>query len=225
MSRTPDSARRQRLDTLWYQTVSLGVVTLTAGAALALAHTATGPAIAAAEARDVAASLAQVLPENFHDNDLLADTTTVPGPDGRPLTVHRARQGEAVVAVIYQMSGKGYAGPIRLVMGVDRAGVVTGVRVTGHGETPGLGDKIEVARHPWVLTFAGKSLDDPLPARWGVKKDGGEFDQFAGATITPRAVVAAVKQGLELYTAQRRAMLGDGEAPAAAAAADEDSTR
>ncbi|PTD97673.1 electron transport complex subunit RsxG [Pseudothauera lacus] len=208
----------KHLDALWYQTVSLGTVTLLAGAALALAHTATGPAIAAAEARDVAASLAQVLPENFHDNDLLADTVSIAGPDGRPLTVHRARQGEAVVAVIYQMTGKGYAGPIRLVMGVDRSGTVTGVRVTGHGETPGLGDKIEVARHPWVLAFAGKSLEEPLPARWAVKKDGGEFDQFAGATITPRAVVAAVRQGLELYATQRSAMLGD-DAPAAPARA------
>ncbi len=203
------AASGDRLDTLWYQTVSLGVVALVAGGALALAHTATGPAIAAAEAHDVATSLAQVLPENFHDNDLLADTTTVTGADGRPLTVHRARQGGEVVAVIYQMSGKGYAGPVRLVMGVDRNGRITGVRVTGHAETPGLGDKIEAARSPWIHGFAGKSLEDPVPARWAVKKDGGEFDQFAGATITPRAVVGAVKAGLDLYLTQRAAMFAD----------------
>lgn len=191
--------RAALLDTLWYQTLSLGLVTLLAGAALALAHLATGPAIRAAEARDVAASLAQVLPPGTADNDLLADTIDVPDLDGHPLTIHRARRNGQVVAVIFQVSGRGYAGPIQLVMGVDRDGRVTGVRVTRHGETPGLGDKIEAARHPWIQGFAGRSLDDPAPSRWAVRKDGGDFDQFAGATITPRAVVAAVKQGLELH--------------------------
>lgn len=203
------------LDTVWYQTVSLGTVTLLAGAALTFAHAINGPAIATAEARDVAASLAQVLPENFHDNDLLTDTVSLEGPDGRPLTVHRARRDGAVVAVIYQMIAKGYAGPIRLVMGVNRNGRITGVRITGHGETPGLGDKIEAARHPWVHAFTGKSLGEPPPARWGVRKDGGEFDQFAGATITPRGVVAAVRLGLELYATQHGTMLGD-DTPVAA---------
>jgi electron transport complex protein RnfG len=194
---------------LWYQAVSLGVIALAASGALALAHQATGPAIAAAEARDVAASLAQVLPENFSDNDLLADTVQLAGPDGAPLTVHRARKADRVVGVVYQMEAKGYGGPIRLVMGVDRDGRVLGVRVTRHTETPGLGDKIEAHRHPWVHAFAGKSLADPGAAGWAVKKDGGAFDQFAGATITPRAVVKAVKAGLERFAAQRAAMLGD----------------
>ncbi len=203
------AARAERLDTLWYQTVSLGVVALIAGAALALAHTATAPLIAAAQARDVATSLAQVLPDDFHDNDLLTDTIAVSAADGHPVTVYRARRRGEIVAVIYQMTGKGYGGPVRLVMGVDRNGRITGVRITGHAETPGLGDKIEAARSPWIEGFAGKSLDDPSPARWAVKKDGGVFDQFAGATITPRAVVAAVKAGLELYQAQRVAMFAD----------------
>ena len=194
---------------LWYQAASLGIVTLAASGALALAHQATGPAIAVAEARDVAASLAQVLPENFSDNDLLADTVELADPDGAPFTVHRARRAGRVVGVIYQMEGKGYGGPIRLVMGVDRDGRVLGVRVTRHAETPGLGDKIEAHRHPWVHAFAGKSLTDPGPAGWAVRKDGGVFDQFAGATITPRAVVKAVRQGLERFAAQRAAMLGD----------------
>ncbi|MFA7606491.1 MAG: RnfABCDGE type electron transport complex subunit G [Rhodocyclaceae bacterium] len=201
-------------DTVWYQTVSLGTVTLLAGAALALAHMNTGPAIAEAEARDVAASLAQVLPANSTDNDLLRDTTQIEGPDGRPLTIHRARREGEITAVVFQMTGKGYAGPIHLVMGVDRNGQLTGVRVTRHSETPGLGDKIEISRDPWVDSFAGRSLDNPPPAQWGVKKDGGVFDQFAGATVTPRAVVNAVKAGLEVYAARRHLMFADDE-PAA----------
>lgn len=200
------------LDALWYQAASLGAVALVASAALALANVATGPAIAEAAARDTAASLAQVLPAGFADNDLLADTVELPGKDGAPLTIYRARQGEKVVGVIYAMTGKGYAGPIQLVMGVDRDGRILGVRVTRHTETPGLGDKIEAAKHPWVHDFAGKSLDAPALARWAVKKDGGDFDQFAGATITPRAVVAAVRQGLELFAVKRDAMLGEAAA-------------
>lgn len=202
---TPD----KHLGTLWYQAVSLGLVAFVSAGALALAHQVAGPAIAEAEARDVAASLAQVLPENAWDNDLLTDTVALAAPGEPPLTVHRARRGREVVGVVYQTSAKGYAGPIRLVMGVDREGRLLGVRVTGHSETPGLGDKIEARRHPWVLAFAGKSLADPAPARWAVKKDGGDFDQFAGATITPRAVVAAVRQGLERFAAQRAAMLDE----------------
>lgn len=206
------------LDALWYQPVSLGLVALAASGALAFAYDAAGPAIAAAEARDVAASLAQVLPAGFADNDLLADTATVDG-DGGPLKVHRARKDGRVVGVIYQVTGKGYAGPIRIVMGVDRDGRVLGVRVTRHTETPGLGDKIEAHRDPWVHRFAGRSLGDPEPARWAVKKDGGDFDQFAGATITPRAVVGAVKGGLQRFAAQRAEMLGDADAAASPVAA------
>lgn len=206
-----DISERRALwfDTVWYQTVSLGLVTLIAGATLALAHRATGPAILAAEARDVAASLSQVLPPDFAENDLLGDTIDVIGPDGKPLTVHRARRGGEIAAVVFQTVGRGYAGPIHLVMGVDRDGRVTGVRVTRHSETPGLGDKIEVSRNPWVHAFAARSLSDPAPSRWSVKKDGGDFDQFAGATITPRAVVLAVKRGLELFELQQSTLLAD----------------
>ncbi len=196
-----DLASRRILwfDTVWYQIASLGAVTLAAACALALANLLTGPAIEAARARDLAASLEQVLPPGSFDNDLLDDTISVEGPDGRLRKFHVARLAGVPVATVFETTGRGYAGPIHLVMGVDRDGRVTGVRVTRHTETPGLGDKIEAQRDPWIHGFAGRSLDNPAPARWAVRKDGGEFDQFAGATITPRAVVAAVRQGLELH--------------------------
>jgi electron transport complex protein RnfG len=200
-------------DGVAYQAGLLGLVALVASAALALAAHHTRAPIAAAEARDLEASLSQVLPANFSDNALATDTLLVTDADGAPVKVYRARKSGLVQGVIYQVSGKGYAGPIALVMGVDRDGTLLGVRVTKHSETPGLGDKIDAAKSDWIHSFDGKSLAQPPTSRWAVKKDGGEFDQFTGATITPRAVVKAVKQGLAFF-ASHRAELVD-EKPAA----------
>jgi Na+-translocating ferredoxin:NAD+ oxidoreductase subunit G len=194
---------RNRLD---YQTVALGLVTLLASAALSLTNHQTKQPIAEAEARDLQTSLGQVLPDNFFDNELLKDTVSVDAAQGT-VKVYRARKAGIVKGVVYQMSGHGYSGTITLVMGVDRDGHVLGVRVTKHTETPGLGDKIESEKGDWVLCFNGKHLGDPTPDRWAVKKDGGVFDQFAGATITPRAVVKTVKEGLEFFAAHREQLL------------------
>jgi electron transport complex protein RnfG len=92
-------------------------------------------------------------------------------------------------------------------MGVAPDGKLLGVRVVSHAETPGLGDKLELAKSDWILSFTGRSLDDPPPKGWAVKKDGGEFDQWTGATITPSAVVKAVKRGLEFFAAHRGELL------------------
>lgn len=199
----------KQFDTLWYQSFSLAVVALVTGTALAVAYGNAAPRIAEAQARKTQAALAEVLPRNSFDNELMNDSIAIKDAAGRDVTVYRARQGGTVNAVVFGVENKGYSGTIKLVMGVDTEGRLTGVRVTGHTETPGLGDKIELSKNPWVLSFNGKSLGDPAPALWAVKKDGGIFDQFAGATITPRAVVGAVKRGLELYTAQRDVMIGD----------------
>ena len=196
-------------EALWYQGVSLGVVGMLAALALAAVNTVTEAAIVRAKADDLKASLAQVLPEGFADNDLLHDSVKLAGSDGAPVEVHRARRKGRVEGLVYEVRGKGYAGPVVLVMAVDRVGRVLGVRVVQHNETPGLGDKIDVAKTAWVHGFDGKSLGQPDQARWAVKKDGGDFDQFAGATVTPRAVVGAVKGGLLLFAARRAEMLGE----------------
>ena len=94
-----------------------------------------------------------------------------------------------------------------MIMGVDREGNILGVRVLSHKETPGLGDKIEVAKSDWILKFATKSLDNVKPEQWAVKKDGGEFDQFSGATITPRKTVQAVHRGLQLFKAHQAQLI------------------
>ncbi len=197
-------------DKLGYQGALLAVAALITTAALAVASRATGPAIAAAEAHDLQQSLSQVLPGSF-DNDLLKDTVLLPGPDGE-VTVYRARRAGKVEAVVFQVVGKGYAGRIVCMMGVDKDGHVLGVRVIKHAETPGLGDKIEPAKADWIHAFEGKFLGDPPAEKFAVKKDGGVFDQFAGATITPRAVVKAVKGGLEFFSHEKARLLDEAAA-------------
>lgn len=192
---------------LTYQSALLGAAALLTSGALALASRATGPAIEAAAAEDLKQSLTQVLPGQY-DNDLLKDTVVLPGPDG-DITVYRARKGDLVAAVVFQVRGRGYAGPVVSMMGVDRDGHVLGVRVIRHKETPGLGDKIEPAKDTWIFAFDGKSLNDPPAAKFAVKKDGGVFDQFAGATITPRAVVNSVKGGLEFFGREKARLLDE----------------
>jgi electron transport complex protein RnfG len=123
------------------------------------------------------------------------------------LLVYRARQGKHVTGVAFETSRRGYSGEIKVLLGVDENGKLLGVRVLQHTETPGLGDKIEVTRSDWITRFTGKSLGDPPEAQWAVKKDGGPFDQFAGATITPRAVVNGVRDGLRLFAANRKTLL------------------
>ena len=108
-----------------------------------------------------------------------------------------------MTGVAYEVFGTGYAGQMKLMLGVDAEGRALGVRVLAHKETPGLGDKIEVKKGDWILQFDGLSLGNPPVEKWKVKKDGGQFDQFTGATITPRGVVSAIREGLEFFAAHQ----------------------
>jgi Na+-translocating ferredoxin:NAD+ oxidoreductase subunit G len=190
-----------------YQPVLLGVIALLASGALALASSATSAAISAAEAADLRNSLAEVLPAGFADNDFLNDTIEL-DRNGKAVTIYRARQGGVLRGVVFKVAGRGYAADIQVLMAVDTEGRTLGVRVIKHAETPGLGDKIEIGKDAWIKGFDGKSLGDPAADLWAVKKDNGIFDQFAGATITPRAVVKAVKGGLEFYGANKQQITG-----------------
>lgn len=193
--------------TLSYQGLSLGGVALLTTLALTFASNATEGDIRAAEALDLKQSLAIVLPGQY-DNDIVKDTLVLPSTEGE-VTAYRARHAGRVDAVVYRVVGHGYAGAIVCVMGVSREGKILGVRVLKHSETPGLGDKIEPAKTRWIFAFDGKSMSDPAADKWAVKKDGGVFDQFAGATITPRGVVKAVKGGLEFFEKNRSALLDE----------------
>jgi len=190
-----------------YQPILLGTFALLASGALAWSSSATGPAIAAAEAKDLRDSLSEVLPQGFADNDFLKDTLEIER-NGKPVVIYRARQGGVVKGAVFKTAERGYTTDIQVLMAVDADGKTLGVRVLKHAETPGLGDKIEIKKDNWIKSFDGKSLGDPAPEKWAVKKDGGIFDQFAGATITPRAVVKAVKGGLEFFSANKQQILG-----------------
>jgi electron transport complex protein RnfG len=182
---------------------------------------ATRDAIEQRHAEDLLASLSQVIPVEIHDNDLLDDPLSIADAGGETVIVYRALRGPDVTGVAFQVTGQGYGGEIRLILALGREGRILGARVLSHAETPGLGDKIEAARSDWILAFTGRSLGNPPPERWAVKKDGGDFDQFTGATITPRAVVKSVKEGLARFQANRDALL----APAVTQRAANEQTR
>ncbi len=185
----------------------LGAFCLGFGIVLAVTDRITTDDIAARALEDRQSSLRQVLAGASHDNNPAIDTVLVKNAEEREITAYRARLKGRVTGVAYEIYGSGYAGEMKLMMGVDADGQVLGVRALAHHETPGLGDKIEEKKGDWILRFTGLSLQNPLPGRWKVKKDGGQFDQFAGATITPRGVVAAVRGGLEFFAAHKASLL------------------
>ena len=139
-----------------------------------------------------------------HDNDLLADSIAVTAPDllgsSQPIKIYRARRaGAPVAAVLRPIAPDGYRGPIELLVAIGQDGRLIGVQVIRHQETPGLGDAFESRDVHWLDRFRGRSLTDPPTQRWTVRRDGGDFDAFTGATITPRAIVKAVRNSLEYY--------------------------
>jgi electron transport complex protein RnfG len=186
----------------------LAAVAVIGTALLAGVHELTRERIAAQERRVVLEQLNQVLPATEYDNALHEDLVEIHDQGffrhDDPVKVYRARRaGEPVAAVLHLVAPDGYNGDIHMLVAIQYDGVISGVRVTAHRETPGLGDPIESKRGDWILGFDGRSLSDPEPAGWAVRRDGGEFDQFTGATITPRAVVETVQRALEYFSAHR----------------------
>ncbi|KUJ82599.1 electron transport complex subunit RsxG [Microbulbifer flavimaris] len=167
-------------------------------------------AIRKAEAR----ALLEIIPLDRHSNDLLVDTYPIPKSywnqlglkQGGDINLAREEDGTITAVIIPSVTYEGYGGPISLLVGVNRDGTVAGVRVTEHTETPGLGDKIEIKKSDWITTFNGKSLQNPPAAQWEVQKDGGAFDQFSGATITPRAIVNQVQSVLEFVISHKESL-------------------
>lgn len=177
---------------------------------VAFTHESTAQRIAQNERDAVLSKIEKILPTSSADNDLLADSLSVRAPEylgADQTTIYRGRlAGEPTAVVFSAVEAAGYSGPIRLIIGVNRDGTLGGVRVLSHRETPGLGDRIEESRSDWIHDFNGRSLTDPDASGWKVQRDGGLFDHFTGATITPRAIVRAVKQTLE-YTRDNWDML------------------
>lgn len=160
-----------------------------------------------------AKALYEITPKKSVDNDLLNDTlllnqnnlqslstTRLLGAIEKDAEIFFAKKDNVTHTLIFPVSAPdGYTTAIKMLVGIKVDGSISGVRVVDHKETPGLGDKIEMKKSQWISNFQGKSLINPETDEWKVKKDGGQFDQFTGATITPRAVVNAVKNALLFY--------------------------
>ena len=175
---------------------------------LAKTYLVTKAPIEASQAAEKMKFFAQVLSPNEHDNNLVNDFVEMPAGgelNNRSATkLHTARLAGVVTAVILEATARnGYSGDIKLLIAVRQDGSIGGVRVIAHKETPGLGDYIDVAKDNWIKTFDNLSLNNRTSKQWQVKKDGGQFDYMAGATITPRAVVKATHKALAYVEANK----------------------
>jgi len=175
----------------------LGLFAVIGTALVGITHEATAEKIADNERKALLRTLNQIMPHDKYDNDLLHTTITIQADDrlgqDQSSTIYIAKQQDTISGMIFPViAPKGYSGEIKLLVGINIDGSLSGVRIISHKETPGLGDAIETERSDWVLGFDNKSLTSPAEKYWKVKRDGGVFDQFSGATITPRAVVQAV---------------------------------
>ena len=156
--------------------------------------------------RAEARQLLEIFPPGTHDNDMVDDVFEVAAETAllgirETRQGYRVRQGNKVIGVILPATARdGYSGDIRALIGVRLDGSVAGVRVVAHRETPGLGDKVDLRKSDWILDFNERSLTNPVLSGWNVEKEGGVFDQFTGATVTPRAVILATRRALEYAT-------------------------
>ncbi|MCF6190014.1 MAG: electron transport complex subunit RsxG [Cocleimonas sp.] len=146
-------------------------------------------------------ALNEVVPTDRYDNDLASSKIILTSQDtgfAKDTPVYLATLNGVPSTAIFEVTTlKGYSGAMTLLIGINANDqTLSGVRIVNHKETPGLGDKMETRKSNWVLAFNGKSLNNPDMNGWQVKKDGGKFDQFTGATITPRAIVNAIKSTL-----------------------------
>jgi electron transport complex protein RnfG len=191
--------------------VLLGLIAVLGTALLAGVNALTHERIVVQEKLRVLQQLNAIVSTDSYNNDLLDDKIEISNEaffrHPAPVVVYRARMDDKPVAVLMIVTAPdGYNGDIRLLTAIDTTGTVLGVRVVSHRETPGLGDPIEIERSDWILDFTGKSLLNPQGKSWAVKRDGGEFDQFTGATISPRAVVKAVHSTLLYFKANQKSL-------------------
>jgi electron transport complex protein RnfG len=202
------SPNQQRSPTPWSSGIVLAVVAAVCTALVTVTYRLSAPRIAENEKAYLEQSLRPTLADVFYDNDLAESTLVLPPPHelpgSGPAIIYRLFSEQAPVAAVFVVSARdGYAGPIKLLVAVEYSGTLTGVQVLEHNETPGLGDLIEASRSDWLEQFKNASLEDPARDRWAIRRDGGEYDQLTGASITPRAVVRAVKETLLYFEANR----------------------
>lgn len=191
--------------------VTLAVIAAVCAGLVASTYLLTHERIAANEQAWLERSLEPALSGVFFEGGVSESKLVIPAPHDLPgqddAIVYRVYSEETPVAALFAVTArKGYAGPIRVLVGVEYDGTVTGVRILQHRETPGLGDKIVSTRSDWVYQFDGRSLGNPAIDGWAIKRDGGQFDQLSGASVTPRAVITAVRETLVYFAANREAL-------------------
>ena len=156
----------------------------------------------------------QVASPSMYDNDLVKDTITLPasaqlGTEQGTIAYRGRLKGQPSIVVLEAIAPDGYSGKIGMIVAINYAGTISGVRVVLHKETPGLGDYIDIAKNKWISLFAGASHEQYQEGDWKVKKDGGQFDYMAGATITPRAVAKAVHKALHYFEENRASLFAE----------------
>lgn len=186
----------------------LGLFAIATVGLVAVLQQATAGRIATAEREAQVRALSEILPQGSYDNHLLENSIELFDPllgNKSPQAAYIAlKDGKPSAIILRATAPDGYSGAIQLLIGIQADGRLAGVRVLNHRETPGLGDKIDLAKSNWIRSFDGRSLSNPAEDGWAVKKDRGAFDQFAGATITPRAVVKAVHKALQYFDANQQ---------------------
>jgi electron transport complex protein RnfG len=197
--------------------IGLAIFAVFTAGIIAVTQTLTADRIDANEREFEARALYALTPVTLRDNDLLETSYSIALPTltetallrlDRDANWYQARlNGEVTAVILPLVAPEGYTEPIRLVAAIDASGILLGVRVISHKETPGLGDQIEVKKSDWITGFDGQSFDTIAPEQWQVRKDGGAFDQMTGATITPRAVVRAIARSLMFFDANRNVLL------------------
>ena len=202
------------IKSMGFNSIVLALFALVTSLILATTNELTFERIEQSEREAAQRALLEIIPLERHDNDMLMDVQPVPKQFWATLglkkggNIHIARdQGQPVAAIIPAVTPKGYSGDISMIIGINFNGSIAGVRVVEHRETPGLGDKVDLKKSDWILSFNGKSLVNPQASGWKVKKEGGDYDQFTGATITPRAVINQVLKTLQYFEDDRERLL------------------
>jgi len=218
-----ESAIKEIWTSIRKNAVGLGLFAIVTAGSIGIAQVATKDRIDKNIQIAQAKALHEIVPQDAYDNDLLNDTLSLShddihtefnvrllGPIADDAVAYIARKdGKAHTIILPVTAPDGYTTNIDMIVGIRLDGTLAGVRIINHKETPGLGDKIEAKKHPWILQFPGLSLLNPEEKSWAVKKDGGDFDQFTGATITPRAVVRSIRLALTFFQQHSQELVAD----------------
>ncbi len=199
--------------------INLLVFTVVCTAMLAYTYSETRAPIAKSEEEEKLRLITQLLPADLFDNNVVRDALPLKaaallGTSADSLAYRARLHGQPSAVVLEATAPDGYSGKIFLLVAIKASGEIAGVRVVSHRETPGLGDYIELGKSNWIRNFDGASQARYKDPDWKVKKDGGQFDYMAGATITPRAVIKAVHKALQYFEQNRDQLFA--EAPASA---------